>query len=237
MPAEVTGGLDTVAVRVPVDPTAHRFIKAAKRPIAAPSANISGRPSPTTAAHVIEDMNGRANMILAGGDCEIGLESTIVSIGAEGKATLLRPGRITPEEIGEYCRVETAKAVTEKFEGKPLSPGMKYKHYAPKAELYLVEGSEEQFFEFVSEKPGCGVIVFDEDKLLADLPRSVSIGSRNSCEEQGHRLFGILRKFDEDPDITEIYSRMPPVKGKGLAVYNRMLRASGFKIIDLTDKE
>ncbi|MBQ7499851.1 MAG: threonylcarbamoyl-AMP synthase [Clostridia bacterium] len=234
IPPEVTGGLGSVAIRVPADPTAHAFIKAAGRPIAAPSANISGRPSPTSASHVIDDMDGRIDMILAGRDCEIGLESTIVSVKEDGSVVLLRPGKITPEQLGEYCRVEIAEAVTGKFEGKPLSPGMKYKHYSPRAELYIIKGNEKDFYGYVRKKPGCGVIRFDEDRLLAGLPDSVSIGSRDSCAEQAHRLFDILRGFDKREDITEIYARTPDSSGVGLAVWNRLLRAAGFKVIDLT---
>ena len=156
IPLSTTGGLDSVAVRCPAHPVAHRLIELAGLPIAAPSANLSGKPSPTCAAHVAEDLDGRVDMILDGGDCEIGLESTIVKVEGE-KLTLLRPGGITYDALCMVCRdVQIAPAVTEQLAAgeRPLSPGMKYRHYAPTAPLVLLQGEPEKVLAFLQQEHG-----------------------------------------------------------------------------------
>lgn len=233
IPFEVTGGLESVAVRVPSDEIAHRFISVCGVPIAAPSANLSGKPSPTTTAHVIADMFSRIDMIIAGNKCDIGVESTIISL-CEEKPTLLRPGKITPEELKTVCPdLEIAEAVLHRFEGRVQSPGMKYKHYAPRAKLELLDGSSEQLVGFCSDKKDCGILYYKEDKELQNMPHSLCIGSRDDPCEQAHLLFENLRRFDEDEGITHIYAPLPSTDGVGLAVVNRLIRAAGFDVIKL----
>lgn len=231
IPFEVTAGLDTVAVRVPSNKVANKLIEKAQVPIAAPSANLSGRPSPTCAQHVIDDMMGRVDMILAGEECEIGLESTVVSVKND-IVTILRPGKVTYEELKSVCpNTEIAPAVLEKFSGKPLSPGMKYKHYSPKANVIILEGDYDNIVAFLSDKDECGILCFDSDTELLKHKSALSIGSEESLDEQARKLFACLREFDKREDITTIYARMPSKNGLGLAVYNRLIRAAGFETL------
>ena len=233
IPLEVTGGLPSVAVRVPSDATAHRFIECCGVPIAAPSANLSGKPSPTSASHVITDMFSRIDMIIAGDECEIGLESTIISL-CEDVPTLLRPGKITPDELREVCpELVIADAVLHKFEGRVQSPGMKYKHYAPRASLTLVDCGNEEFCKFCSDKRDCGILYYSENEELSKMPNSLCIGSENDPCEQARLLFMNLRRFDEIDSIKKIYAPLPSTKGVGLAVVNRLIRAAGFEVIKL----
>ena len=175
VPDSVTGGLDSVAIRCPAHPVAAALIRAAGVPVAAPSANRSGRPSPTCAAHAAEDLTGRVDMILDGGECEVGLESTIVKLEGD-KGVLLRPGAITPEELKcVLSSLEIAPAVTAALaEGeRVLSPGMKYRHYAPAAPLTLVDGDESTVRSFLAQKAteaGVGILCFDEE--IAEMPSS-----------------------------------------------------------------
>lgn len=236
IPDSVTGGLDTVALRLPSDRTANALIRLAGVPIAAPSANISGHPSPTTKEHVINDLDGRVDMILAGQPCEIGLESTVIKV-EDDSVILLRPGGVTYEDLcgllGEE-HVTVDRIVTEKVTGdfKPISPGMKYRHYAPSAPVLLLHGEEERIRAFLSEKyasePDAGFLVYDEDAPLLPGSRTVTFGSRTDSAMQAHRLFLCLRAFDDMPDIRVIYARIPSRAGIGLAVYNRLAKAAGF---------
>lgn len=234
IPYSVTGGLDTVAVRCPAHDVARALIAAAGVPIAAPSANLSGKPSPTTAEHVIHDMMGRVDMVIDGGACDIGLESTIISLDGAG-ATLLRPGAITYDALRCVCdRVEVAAAVSHQLaeNERPLSPGMKYKHYAPTAPLILLDGEESHVLQFLSEqqrRTHCAILCYDEEipQLLPDglLP----VGARADLGAQAHHLFDALRRTD-DMQVEVIYGHLPPMEGIGLALYNRMIRAAAHTI-------
>ena len=230
IPLEVTGGLDTVALRVPSNPTANALIRAAELPIAAPSVNLSGKPSPTTVKHVIEDMNGRVDVILDGGDSAIGLESTIIKIDGD-KVTLLRPGGITYEElISVHDEIILSGSVTGKFDGVPDAPGMKYRHYAPDAKVYLVDGDDEKFYEYVNQRPDSGILCYDEDLHHIANGSIISLGHRNDIDEQAHNLFKCLREFK---DVDVIFARMPSRDGIGLALFNRLVKAAGFEVIKL----
>ena len=239
VPMTTRGGLDTVAVRCPSDKIANKLIRLAGVPIAAPSANISGSPSPTIARHVIKDMDGKVDMIIDGGDCDFGLESTIVKLESKGKLTLLRPGRITISDLEAIgFEVSVAEAVVGKLkEGeKPLSPGMKYRHYAPKAPVFLFDGTCEQLVEHVKEHNDkkIGIIWYREElSLISDRLDNIElfdIGSRYDLKEQAHCLFGVLRNADEK-SFDEIFAPLPPKEGIGLALYNRMIRAAAHQII------
>ena len=240
IPLSVTGGLDTVAVRCPEHPVARRLIELAGVAIAAPSANLSGSPSPTTASHVVDDMMGRVDMIIDGGDCDFGLESTIVKINGDGGLTLLRPGRITVEQLSEIAPVTVADAVVSKLrEGeRALSPGMKYRHYAPHSEVVLLDGDADSVLEYVKGfgTDGVAVLCYDDDAECferelsgADIYR---FGARENEEEQAHQLFSILREMDKR-DYRTIFAPLPEKTGIGLALYNRMIRAAAHKIIKL----
>ena len=232
IPDEVSAGLDTVAIRFPSHPTARKLI-ALSMPLAAPSANLSGSPSPTTVRHVIDDMDGRIDAILDGGECEVGLESTVISLAGE-KPVLLRPGGITAEMLRETIgEVEIASAVTNPLaEGeKAESPGMKYKHYSPKADVVLVEGTDEEFIRFVNRQKSstAAVICYEEDDGFQRAERIV-VGKRGDYSAFAHNLFSALRRADE-LGCSVVYSRCPETAGLGLAVYNRIVRAAGFDII------
>lgn len=233
IPLSVTGGLDTVAVRCPSHPVARALIKKCGVPIAAPSANISGRPSPTSAKYVEEDMLGRVDMIIDGGECEIGLESTIVKVDGE-RLTLLRPGAITYDALCCVCEnVEIAPAVTDKLaeNERPLSPGMKYRHYAPQADFILLDGDESDVLSFMMEeqKNGCAVLCYDEELPFLNASLSVPIGKRNDLPAQAKRLFTSLREADK-LGARKIYAHLPPLDGLGLALYNRMIRAAAHTV-------
>ena len=231
---EVTCGLDSVGIRVPQYPYARELIKMAGVPIAAPSANISGKPSPTTAEHVIDDLCGRVECILCGDDCKVGVESTVVKITSEDSLVICRPGGVTAEMLSEVCsNITIDPAVMSKFDGKPVSPGMKYRHYAPKAPVTVLVGTEERFLSYISDEENAAILCFDEDSELIKHKNAMSLGSCNDTEEQASRLFACLRKFDKMKNITHIYARMPEKGGVGLAVYNRLLKAAGFNVVTL----
>ncbi len=239
IPDTVTGGLDSVAIRLPSDENARRLIAAAGVPVAAPSANRSGKPSPTTAAHVMEDMDGRIDMILDGGSCTVGLESTIVSVAQDGALTLLRPGGITLEmfeALGLEIAVDPAVLRALGEGEKPLAPGMKYRHYAPDTPLVLVEGSDADFYAFLcreAKEKKTGALIFDEDiPHIRDFPLTfLSLGSR-SADEEARNLFARLRQTDAcGCDV--FYARLPDRGGLGLAVWNRILKAAGYQTITL----
>ena len=243
VPSTVTGGLDSVAVRCPAHPVAHRLIELAGIPIAAPSANLSGKPSPTTAAHVIEDLCGRVDLILDGGECDIGLESTIVSVNADGGVTLLRPGAITYDALCMVVdNVTVADAVTHRLKEneRPLSPGMKYRHYAPTAPLYLLTGRDADVLAFLTQELAggkCTVLCYDEEhSLISPTPTSacIPIGRREDLSTQAKTLFSALRKADAT-DAEVIYAHLPPMEGLGLALYNRMIRAAAHQIKHIPD--
>ena len=234
IPSVTSGGLETVAVRLPSNEIARRVIDAAGVPLAAPSANLSGKPSPTSSKHVIADLDGRIDMIIDGGDCEVGVESTVVTLAGE-KPRVLRPGGVTAEQLRSVLgEIEIDDAVFHRIpDGETVSsPGMKYKHYSPRADITLVEGSDERFFDILEkvkdEDPV--VLCFDEDKERLEAFRTVSFGSKNDYLNQAHNLFSALRKLDEI-GAERAFARLPKSDGVGLAVFNRLIRSAGFKVI------
>ncbi len=236
IPSVTSAGLDTVGIRFPFHPAAREIIKRCGRPLAAPSANLSGSPSPTSAKHVLDDMRGRIPAIVDGGECAVGVESTVVSFEPDGKVKLLRPGFVSPEELEETAgagNVSCAKGVTERISDgeKVLSPGMKYKHYAPKANVTIIDGSEEAYIKFVREhiKDKTCAMTFGNEPFGSDIP---GIPYGNTSEEQARELFSVLRSLD-DMGYEQVYARCPQKTGVGLAVYNRLLRAAGFEVIRL----
>ena len=239
VPKETTGGLNTVAVRMPVDPIALSFIEAAGGYVAAPSANLSGRPSPTSAKYVEEDMDGRIDMIIDDGDVEIGLESTIVDMTCE-IPMLLRPGMITAEMLKEVLGdLETDKTILAgNIAGRPKAPGMKYKHYAPKGELTIIAGKPEEVIKRIKElaKTGMqqgekvGIIGTDENISFYYGDSIKSVGKHDDEVSIAKRLYRILREFD-DENVTLIYSESFSTGGMGQAIMNRLLKAAGHQIL------
>lgn len=236
IPHEVSAGLDTVAIRFPSHKTANRLIKSAVLPLAAPSANLSGSPSPTSASHVLNDLNGKIDAIIDGGVCAVGLESTVITL-AENPPRLLRPGGITLEQLEETIgEVVLDKAVLNKLEdgAEAASPGMKYKHYAPKANVIILKSEYKAFINFVNSNASEDVaaVCYDEDRERLKV-KYFSLGKKNNLENHAHNLFEILRKIDENPQIKTVYARCPSTDGVGLAVYNRLIRAAGFEVKSL----
>lgn len=234
IPNEVRGGLTTVAVRYPSHPIAQAVILHAGCPLAAPSANRSGAPSPTNAERVFEDMQGRIDAVLDGGNSDVGVESTVIDLSHD-TPRLLRPGGVTPEMIEEVIgEIEIDDAVTHALKKGAVaaSPGMKYKHYAPKAHIQLVKGDADSYIRYVNEHAadGVGALCFDEDADALQVP-SVSYGHRDNALEQAHQMFDALRRLDE-LGMTTVYAACPTPRGVGLAVYNRLIRAAGFDIIN-----
>lgn len=236
IPDEVSAGLDTVAIRLPSHPSARAIIKAADTPLAAPSANLSGSPSPTTAQHVMNDMDGKIDAVFDGGACGIGVESTVITL-AEDTPRLLRPGKVTLEELREVLgEVELDSAVLNKLKDgqKAASPGMKYKHYAPKANVILLKCTDDEFIDYVNRCGGSGVAALCCDEDVEKLSvKYISLGKRNDYEAHAQRLFDSLRRIDGYGNIVTVYTRLPSTDGVGLAVYNRLIRAAGFEVIDL----
>lgn len=238
IPSCVTGGLDTVAVRVPSNAIANKLISYAGVPIAAPSANLSGRPSTTTADHCIADLFGKIDAIIDGGECEIGLESTILT-EKDGKLKLLRPGGVTVEMLEKAgFEVSIDKAVLSKLENdeRPLAPGMKYRHYAPNAQVTLLDGEDNMVVEFMKNALAdeeTVALCFVEDTSINTHERSIVIGSKKDTSMQAHRLFAVLRDLDEQPNIKRVYAKLPSTDGIGLAIFNRLLKASGYNILKI----
>ncbi len=241
VPDAVTAGLPTVAVRMPSHPVASAMLRACNLPVAAPSANSSGRPSPTLASHVLEDLRGRIPLILDGGPCEVGLESTVLDL-CHGEPTILRPGGVTKEMLESvlHTEVRLAGSILRPLrpDEKALSPGMRYKHYAPKGQVTLVEGNPDavvaRLRELYRQESAAGrktcVLCFSEhmDALRDCFPHD--IGSRNNMSEIAHRLFLMLRVLDEE-GMESVFSEVVPPEGVGLAVMNRLGRAAAFRII------
>ena len=241
VPDEVTAGLPTVAMRMPSHPVARALLMHCGLPIAAPSANSSGRPSPTTALHVLEDMNGKIPLIIDGGMCDVGLESTVLDL-CHGKPVILRPGGITREMIISVlgCDVDVAGSVLRplKENETALSPGMRYKHYAPHALVTLVEGPEERVIPLLrtlfEEQAALGkkscVLCFTEHVSALSACNPHDIGSFLQPSEIAHRLFDILRRLDEE-GMEVVFSEVIPPEGVGLAVMNRLGRAAAFRSV------
>lgn len=234
IPLTTSGGLDTIAVRMPGSPAARGIIDACGFPLAAPSANLSGSPSPTTAQHVLKDMNGRIPLIIDGGECSCGVESTVLCFTGADRVRILRPGGVTAEMLSEFCEVEIDPAVTSEPEkgAKVLSPGMKYKHYSPKADVLIVNAHGEQFRQWCEAHSGEGVIALSQDGNETGMFR----GFGENPQEQAHRLFALLREADEQ-GAARVYVEMPSKEGIGLAVYNRLLRAAAFRIVSVDDEK
>lgn len=242
VPAQATGGLDTVAVRFPNHPVARAIIRAAGLPIAAPSANSSGKPSPTRASHVEFDLNGKIEMIVDGGAAEWGLESTIVDVSGE-VPMILRPGAVTKEMMEEVVgKVEIDPAILKKpaADLKPKAPGMKYTHYSPKAEVILVKGETKAVVDEINRLAAedkahgykTGVMATEETKDLYKADIVLSLGSRERPEEIGANLFKLLRKFDF-LGAEKVYSEVFSEEGEGMAIMNRLNKAAGYCVIDL----
>ena len=236
VPYEVTAGLESVAIRMPKHELAREIIDLSDVPLAAPSANRSGCPSPTSAEHVIKDMFGRIDAVVDGGDCEFGLESTVISFLGE-TPILLRPGVITPDEIKSVTgEIKIDKSVFGKFSrgNKVISPGMKYTHYSPKANVIIVEGNQDDYIKFVNSnlEENSYALCFDEDVKFIN-KNSFSYGKISDLNEQSAKLFKLLRYLDTLGART-IYARTPKAEGVGLAIYNRLVRAAGFNIVNLS---
>ncbi len=237
IPDEVSAGLPTVAVRMPSHPIANAVIKSAGVPLAAPSANSSGLPSPTKAQHVIDDMMGKIEAIVDGGECDVGVESTVITLAAN-PPRLLRPGGITPEQLESVLgRIEIDPAVTDKLKEGAVaaSPGMKYKHYSPKAEVYIIRSCFASFRCFVDEISADGdyAVCFDGEEKGIKIP-SFCYGKESSPEQQAQKLFSILRDADKS-GAKRVFVRCPSTEGVGLAVYNRLIRAAAFRVIDVPE--
>lgn len=239
VPKETTGGLDSVAVRFPSDRIAQELIKAAGGFVAAPSANTSGRPSPTMAEHVEEDLGDAIEMIIDGGQVGIGLESTIVDF-TEDVPVVLRPGYISLEMLREVLgevRMDKGLLITDSSV-RPKAPGMKYRHYAPKADLSIVEGPQEEVIDCINrlireaaaKGLKAGIIATDETRAQYASGLVLSIGSREEEETIAHHLYEVLRDFDE-ADVNVIYSEAFYTPRMGQAIMNRLLKAAGHKII------
>lgn len=232
IPMITSGGLDTVGIRVPSHPVMHRLIELSGRPIAAPSANISGYPSPTSAEHVMRDMNGRIAAVVDGGSSEIGLESTVIAIEGEDSVRILRPGYVTRDMLLEVCsEVIIDHAILNELESgeKAASPGMKYKHYSPKADVVMVEGELSAFTEYVRANltDNTYSLVFDGDENIFPF-KALTYGA--DSVQQARLIFQRLRELD-DIGADKVFVRAPSSDGVGLAVYNRLIRAAGFEVI------
>ena len=239
VPYETTGGLDTVAIRMPNNKIALELIRQSGGYIAAPSANTSGRPSPTVARYCVEDLSGKIEMIIDGGQVGIGLESTIVDL-TSGTPMILRPGYITKEMLsGVLGAVEIDRTIIDgNSKERPKAPGMKYRHYAPKGELTIVEGSQEDVVAYINDRARAaradgkrvGVIGTDATKSLyvADVVKSV--GNRENEETIAHELFKVLREFD-DENMDVMFSESFDDSGIGQAIMNRLLKAAGHNVV------
>ena len=236
VPLRTTGGLETVGMRCPDHAVTRAIIEASGVPVAAPSANTSGRPSCTTAEHVREDMWGKIDGIVDGGPCQVGVESTIIDLTVT-PPQLLPPGGLPLEALREVLgEVAVDKAVVSLLKDgeKPKAPGMKYRHYAPKAPVTVVTGDPEASARYIQTHlpEGAGVICFTEFKALFPGHSIHDLGPAADKEEQARRVFDALREFDHEA-VTEIYAQCPDTAGLGLAVANRLKKAAGFHVIEV----
>ncbi len=240
VPKRTTGGLDTVAVRCPDSDVTREIIRLSGVPLAAPSANISGKPSTTTAKHVLYDHDGRIDAIVDGGSCRVGVESTIVDLSGE-KARLLRPGGITPEQLSQILgEIEVDKAVTSQL-GKDdvvRAPGMKYRHYAPSAPVVIVSGSREAAASYIRAHftPGDRVLCFEEELSLYEGCNPLSYGLEADVNTLSAGLFAALRELD-DPAVHQVYARCPVGGGVAYAVQNRLKKAAAFHVVDAEEEQ
>ena len=229
-------GLDSVGIRMPANEIARQIIEKSNTPFAAPSANISGKPSPTNANDVFEDMNGKISLVIDGGECQAGVESTVVSV-LNDTPIILRPGVVTKSQMEAVLNkpVLIAKEVTAGVtnDSAVLSPGMKYKHYSPNAEIVILKGNLDQFAEFVNNQTQENIFAmcFDGEEQFLTVP-AISYGRADDPKTQAHNLFAVLRELDKK-NAKIVYARCPEMDGVSLAVYNRLIRSAGFKIIEL----
>lgn len=238
IPDEVSAGLDTVAIRLPSHKVARALIKESGTALAAPSANKSGSPSPTTAQHVVNDLYGLIDAVVDGGMCDVGVESTVITLATK-KPRLLRPGFVTVEDIQSVIgEIDVDNAVLYKLETeeKVASPGMKYKHYSPNAKVVLLNANKNSFVDFVntqyeSDKNICA-ICYDEEKSTLNT-KSISIGKSDDFKTQAHLLFDALRQVDSIENVSVVYAHAPQKTGVSMALYNRLIRAASFEVIDL----
>lgn len=237
IPLEVTGGLDSVGIRCPSHPVAHQLIAVAGVPIAAPSANISGAPSPTKCSYVMRDMDGKIDAVIDGGDCDFGLESTVVSVNGDS-VVILRPGAVTREDLLLVCdSVSVSPAVKDPSAAgdRPESPGMKYKHYSPNARFVLVDGDGREFVNYVSSVKDGNVGVICPKDLDGEFECHIKRYLYGDTDELCHRLFAFFRQADDD-GVTKLFAPLPDDNGRGLALYNRMIRAAGCTVIKVTER-
>ncbi len=230
---EITANRADVGIRCPKHPVARELIACAGAPLAAPSANLSGRPSPTCALHVLDDFDGKIPMILDGGASQVGLESTVVRV-YDDHLQVFRPGGVTSEMLREVCAdVVLDPGICQETapQGAVPSPGMKYRHYAPKAEVILLVAKKEPFIRYIREHQGDGVyaMVFDGEKQYLS-GNVIAYGA--DAKKQAHEIFAALRKLD-DLGAKRVYIHAPSKQGLGLAVYNRLIRAAGFRVVTL----
>ena len=235
VPRRTTGGLNTVAVRCPDNAVTREIIRLAGVPLAAPSANISGKPSTTTAQHVLHDHDGRIDAVVDGGACRVGLESTIVDLTGD-RPRLLRPGGVTPEELKELLgELVVDKAVTAQIDKDAVvkAPGMKYQHYAPDCDVIIVSGSREQAAAYIKRhfKTGDRVLCFEEELPLYAQCQPLSYGREEDVESLSAGLFAALRELDER-GVARVFARCPVGGGIAYAVQNRLKKAAAFRIVD-----
>ncbi|MDF2522504.1 MAG: threonylcarbamoyl-AMP synthase [Clostridiales bacterium] len=240
VPNIITAGLNTVAIRMPSHPIAIALIREAGLPIAAPSANTSGKPSPTNASHVIEDLLGKVDVIIDGGSTEVGVESTVLDL-SDKMPLILRPGGVTLEQLSEVLgAVETDPALKsgDTSELTPKAPGMKYKHYSPKAEVFIIEGRPEAVArkinslcrQYSDQDIPVGVLTTEQSKGLYESKEVISMGDRDNPETIAANLFRSLREFDKR-GVKVILAEAVEAFGIGIAIMNRMNKAAGYKII------
>ena len=239
VPRRTTAGLDTVAIRCPRTEVTRQIIRLAGVPIAAPSANLSGKPSTTTAQHVLHDHDGRIDAIVDGGSCSVGVESTIVDL-TEKRPRLLRPGGITPEQlVAVLGDLVVDKAVTAQIDKDAVvkAPGMKYRHYAPSSPITIVAGSREKASAYIHAHfaPGDRVLCFEEERQLYADCAPLAYGREASAESLSAGLFAALRELD-DPAIAQIFARCPEGGGVAYAVQNRLKKAAAFHIVNAEEE-
>ena len=236
IPDRVSAGLDTVAVRCPETEITRNIIEAAGVPIAAPSANLSGKPSTTTAQHVLHDIGGKIEAVVDGGCCRVGVESTIVDLTVS-PARLLRPGGVTPEQLESALGALSIDPAVEralKADEKPKAPGMKYRHYSPEAKVIIVRGESEKAARYINgnSDDSTAVLCYDEEKELFTAPYVLAYGREGHDEELAGHLFAALRELDRE-GISKIYARCPEQGGVAFAVRNRLQKAAGYNIISV----
>ncbi|HEY8392446.1 MAG TPA: L-threonylcarbamoyladenylate synthase [Capillibacterium sp.] len=242
VPEEVSGGLPTVAIRWPSHPVAQELLRQTDLPVAAPSANLSGRPSPTRGSHVITDLDGKIEMIIDAGPTGVGVESTVLDL-TSARPRILRPGGVTREMLEAVLGAGSVDAPDQIKCSRPLAPGMKYRHYAPQAPLHLLAGAPPSVQRYLKDKidgalqdgKKLGILAYDEDKSVLPSPAGVtffSLGRRTNPAEGAERLFHLLRLCDQ-VGVDEIYAVAPPRTGVGEAVYNRLYKAAGGKVEEI----